>query len=300
MINKQTHSLFIRHSFIQSFLESILILYAGKFQLSTEYLPPKCNQNLEKIFPGVICDQIKIRNMGGCGFSVILVFICPKLQSESCLSTMLVQMEIMDKELFAVGVNMRYMYGIITDGSNGRWHFCRRRNSQRKVCMDVLNDPLLTMVQKSTHNNNNRKSNVRYDQNCITLAQERWQLFKTQMEHEYGHSMNANVNEWSHKSLYDGCVIDCKIRDSFSNLKKMSEILYGLIDSQLEDFSEAFHIGLQNQNFKKYLERPAINPFHEINQTNQKNEWHEFQSICNNALQSRKSYEETLTQTFYN
>ena len=281
VFNSQIGSLVNRNAQIQSFLESILLLHAGKCSLSIEYL-----SNLQ-----TVCHQIKIQSMGS-SHCILFVFVAEKVNF--LLSRLLVKLEEIDFDFCSNGIEMKSFFGIITDG-HAKWQIVRRRNEQRFVAKDVFSDPLLArnknfdLVQILKHlPNKNGESEVdseklsKFKQTTASLARERWQLFK-----------NRFCDNLHQKALYDGLVLDCNMNENMSNLKQMSQIIHGLIDEQKHSFSKAFKIALRHNSD---LNRPAINPFHELNIKQQRKKWNEYEALSEQVYNERSAYQQSLTQ----
>merc|ERR1712233_97215 len=103
---------------------------------------------------------------------------------------------------------MKYLYGIITDGCS-QWNIIRRRNCQRNIAKDVLNDPLLIKNKHFDINNilDGDHENI-FNQTAAALAHERWQLFKTRYNDQFD---DGFLRE---KALYDGYVLECDLSKS--------------------------------------------------------------------------------------
>merc|ERR1712228_292753 len=263
IFNAKIGSLLTRHSQFQSFLESICLLHAGS-----------CNLNIEYLSDSLICDQVKISNMGS-GHCILLFFvICDFEQCNTEFNRLLVRLEQIDFDFCSNGIAIKHLFGIITDG-HSKWHIIRRNNEQRHLAKDVLNDPLLANnksfdLMQVLNKKQSGQCLAKFNQTLAVLARERWQIF----EHRHRHEI----------ALYDGHYInDCDINQSLSNLNKITQIIHGLIHEQKQCFAKAFKIALRHNS---NLNRPAINPFHELNK-NIKNKQ------CNEYCQlSKKVYNE--------
>ena len=326
VFHKQVGSLLTRHAHIQSFLESILILHGGKCNLNIEYLalsPSSIRQNrmnnTSSSFPGIICDEIKIGNMGS-GYCIILIFVVEKstsMMTQNGLSRLLVKLEQLDMELCSNGINMKHLYGIITDGCS-QWMIIRRKNQQRHIAKDVLNDPLLVnnknfdvnkvlnditnipnamsisqQMNKMLIDNDSTDSNEetgKFNQVCASLAQERWQLFKSKYE-----NVDYDGKYLKEKCLYDGYRLQCDLSNlnSTTSLRQLAVTIHGMITEQRSDFGAAFKIALRHNSA---LNRPAINPYHSVNKIQQKKQCDEYLNLCDEVYKVRDDYQQSLTQ----
>ncbi|ETO29459.1 hypothetical protein RFI_07661 [Reticulomyxa filosa] len=256
------------HAHIQSLLESIVIISGGRCCLDIGYLPLPSSHRAD-IFPGMICTEIRIGNMGS-GFTIALVMLCDRdlsLFNGSALATLLVKLEQLDLELYNNCIDLPFLYGIITDG-HGRWGFVQRNNRRRSLAQDVLTDPLLTQkyffvclsfekyqgihkknvfsfgqifcfkqfsleelkryysgVNNSYEEAKSSANAEKFEQVCASLAQERWQLFRS------GLIGNWNPDD-SNEKLYSGCVMNFS-RKSTSDLHQLCESLYAIVTNQV-------------------------------------------------------------------
>merc|ERR1712129_127400 len=82
--------------------------------------------------------------VGGNGLYAI-VCVCVVSHGEvplgNGLSRVLLRLEEMDRALLRRGIDVRCLFGLLNDGS-AQWRLIRRRNAQRLMAKDVLNDSL--------------------------------------------------------------------------------------------------------------------------------------------------------------
>lgn len=331
--HKQIGSLLTRHSHIQSLIESLLLLHSGKCTLNVEYLNPlpklknmqqfgrleqeqlaasmkseaNLNSTRSELFPGIICDEIRIANMGS-GFVIMFIFVCEMMNhnnNNDITSRMLVKLEELDIELCSTGINTSHLYGIITDG-HSRWVIIRRNNRCRLLAKDVLNDALLCkskyfdlkteLLRKmglfvATNDNingnnsngvgnkskslpNSGDSSSKFESACLSLATERFCLLQNKIvKFKQNNDNNESI------SLYDGCVLECPVQ-STRKLQELSEALHGIISDQCYEFHQAFMKSIQDSNGPNLLNRPAMNPYHHVNIQNNKAAWKEYLGFC--------------------
>ena len=259
----QSGSLLTRHAHIQALLQSLLLVDSGNLNYG------QCNLRVSWCGAGdsgLVLDEVCIGGLYG------VVAVCV---GKGGLGRLLLKLEQMDRALLRRGIDVRQLLGLATDGCS-QWHLVRRRNKQRLVASDVLNDPLFK--------NGSNKDAQQQLQAAASLAKERWQLFKRRRDRS-GSAMSP---------LYDGCVMDCDMSRSSSELHKISRAIHGLICQQRSDFREAFQAAMRHNS---ELNRPATNPYHEVNRKQQKKQCQEYLDLCRQGYDAREDFTQCLTQT---
>ena len=228
-------------------------------------------------FPGIICDEIRIGNMGS-GHCIIMLFVVETVSNvlnQGGLSRLLVKLEEMDLALCSMGIDMKYLYGVLTDGGS-QWNVIRRRNVHRNLAKDTLNDPLLNQryaefdIETVLKEGDGTKDS-KFQQICASLAQERWKLFKRRFDFAADDGVFLRK-----KALYDGYVMECDASSSPKHLQNLSSMLHGLIYEQRQQFATAFQRAMRS---KPELNRPAIDPYHDVNKEQRRKQFEEYLSF---------------------